>query len=89
MPVVNVRVMAVTVCQSAMRMEMRMRFLQLHPGGMFVLVMLIMDVAMGMRDSFMNMRMLVPLRQMEPYANGHDTAGDEQRKSEHFSEENY
>lgn len=74
-PVMDIRVMGMTVGQRLMFMKVVMRF-TLVPGKiMGMLVMRVMRVPMLVGQWRMRMRVLVALDQVQPQSNGHECGG--------------
>ena len=76
MPVMNVRVVRMSMCDGFMCVFMRMRFVWINIRNMLVLVVLIMNMLVIMCDRFMRMFMRVPFREMEPHSCPHEQRGD-------------
>lgn len=74
MPVVNIREMGVLVGHGSMLVPVRVALAGV-PGKVVLMgVVLVMCMVMGMGQCFMQVRMLVPLGQMQPYPQAHETA---------------
>ena len=71
----QVRVMRVGMAQPLMAVHMRMRLG--HRSLMRMPVMFVMDMGVLMFQIAMSMLMLMPLRQMQPQAGGHQERGGE------------
>jgi hypothetical protein len=71
MPMVNVRVVRVSVLQSFMAMGMRMRFTGRIARLMLVLVMFIMNVAVFVLNRLMDMSVFMTFGEVQPETGGH------------------
>ena len=78
MPVVEVRVVGVPVRDWRVPVAVRMRFARWVTWGVFVLVMEVVDVAMGMPQRFMGVFVIVSLGDVQPHAETHQTGGQYQ-----------
>ncbi len=74
----QVGVMRVAVHQRRMAVPMGMRLARRRRRVMLVAVMLVMDVAMLMLHRAVDVKMLVPFRDMEPKSERHQAAGGRQ-----------
>ena len=71
---VNVRVMRMLVYQHPVLVEMHMRLRDEFARRVRMLVMFIVAMQVHMRERLVRMSVLVPLREVQPYAAGHQTA---------------
>ena len=78
MPMMKVRVVRMPVHQSDVAMPMSVRFTGWITGAMRVLMMLVVTMPVFMLHRLVNVFVLVPLSQMQPEAEAHQTAGNEQ-----------
>jgi len=69
--VVEVRVVGVPVRDRDVSVTVRMWLARWVTGGMFVLVMEVVDVAMGMLQWFMGVFVIVSLSDVQPHAEAH------------------
>lgn len=82
MLVVNIRVVRVTVCDGCMCMLMGMRFATIPREIVRVLMVEVVDVAMGVRDRVMRMHVGMTLGEVQPHAQRHQNCRDpEQQRS--------
>jgi hypothetical protein len=77
-PVVEVRVVGVPVRDRQMPVTVRVWFARRVTGGVFVLVMEVVDVAMGMLQRFMGVFVIVSLGDVQPHAETHQTGREYQ-----------
>ena len=77
-PVVEVRIVGVPVRHWRVPMAVRMRFACGVTRAMFVLVMEVVDVAMGMLQRFVRVFVIVRLGDVQPHAETHQTGGQYQ-----------
>ena len=70
-PVMQVGIVRVTVHQALMAVRMAVRLAAVKTEIVFVLMMLIVHVDMGMLERPVGVPVLVPLGDMEPYAERH------------------
>ncbi len=78
MPVVEVRVVGVPVRDWRVPVAVRMRLARRVTRGVLVLVMEVVDVAMGMQQRFMRVSVVVRLGDVQPHAETHQTGGQYQ-----------
>ncbi len=78
MPMMEVRVVRMPVHQSDVAMPMSVRFTGWITGAMRMLMMLVVTMPVFMLHRLVNVFVLVPLSQMQPEAEAHQTAGNEQ-----------
>ncbi len=71
MPVMNVRVVRMTMHQLRMPMPMRVRLAGRISRSMRVLMMLVMDVRVFVFQSLMPVFMFVPFREVQPHPQAH------------------
>jgi len=80
-PVVQVGIVRVAVHQARVAMGVAVRLAAVKTEIVFVLMMLIVHVDMGMLERPVDVPVLVPLGDMEPYAERHQRRSDpEQRR---------
>lgn len=72
MPMMNVRIVRMVVCNRRMRMLVRMWLAPVPRKIMAVMVVLVMHVAMGMDDCLVRVHVLMAFRKVEPDANRHE-----------------
>ena len=80
MPVMQIRVMWVAVFQRLMDVRMGVRFVAVPWEIVRVLVVLVVDVAMVVFEQFVLMFVRVAFADVQPYADGHQSAGDPERE---------
>ena len=78
MPVVEVRVVGVPVRDRRVPVAVRMRFARRITRGVFVLVMEVVDVAMGMLQRFVRVFVVMRLGDVQPHAETHQSGGQYQ-----------
>ena len=78
MPVVEVRVVGVPVRDRRVPVTVRMRLARRVSRGVFVLVMEVLDVAMGMVQRFMRVFVIVRLGDVQPHAETHQNGSQYQ-----------
>ena len=78
MPMMEVRVVRMPVHQAHVPMAMSVRFARRVAGAMRVLMMLVVTMPVFMLHRFVNVLVLVPLGQMQPEAETHQSASNEQ-----------
>ena len=76
-PVMQIGIVRMAMHERRVGMPMRMRLARGRV-GVVVLVMFVMKVAMLVLDRLVRMIMLVPLGEMQPKSERHQTAGDQQ-----------
>ena len=82
---VHVRVVGVDMAHRPMAMPMGMRLR--HGAIVLMLVMLIVDVAVLMLQWLVLVLVRMPLRQMQPKADAHQTTGNQQLRRHRFAKE--
>jgi hypothetical protein len=75
---VEVRVVGVPVRDWRVPVAVRMRLARRVTRGVLVLVMEVVDVAMGMQQRFMRVSVVVRLGDVQPHAETHQTGGQYQ-----------
>jgi uncharacterized membrane protein len=83
-PMVNIRVMGMGLGQCLVLVRMAVRLSWRVVGGMFVLMVFIMDVAVFMLHRLVFVFMFVPLRQVQPDANAHERRRHGEENGESF-----
>ena len=76
MPMMEVRAVRMPVHQADVVMPMSVRFIGWITGAMRMLMMLVVTVPVFMLHRFVNVFVLVPLSQMQPEAEAHQTVGN-------------
>lgn len=84
MAMVDVRVMRVLVDQRFVPVGVGMRLLAIPGKVMLVLVVLVMTMRVRVFHRFVRVLMLVPLAQMQPYAEGHQPRGNPEQDARHL-----
>jgi hypothetical protein len=72
MPMMDVRVVGVTVGQDLMLMVMRMRLLTTPRKGVLMLVMLVVAVGMAVLERLVRVDVFMSLSNVQPYAHAHE-----------------
>jgi hypothetical protein len=75
MPVVDVRVVGMSMRELGVAMPVHVRFFSVPFRPMLVAMVLIVDMAMLMLHRLVHMYVLVPLADMQPYAADHKRGG--------------
>lgn len=70
-----------------MRVHMRVRLAQRIDRPVNMLVVLVVDVCMGMRERFVLVPVLVPFGQMQPHAEAHEHGGCQKRERQRLSQQ--
>jgi hypothetical protein len=84
-PMVNIRVMRMSVRQGFMNVLMGVRLARINIWRMLVLVMFVMDVAVRMLQVFVGVPVFVTLAQMQPDADCHQQRSGPKRNPYHFA----
>jgi hypothetical protein len=84
MPVVDVRVMRVLVCQHAMQVRMDVRFFPAPGEGMRMLVVGVMAVPMAVFQRFVGVRMHMLFSQVQPDSQGHQGRSPPEQQARHL-----
>ena len=77
------------VHQSLMTMRMTVRFIQRLARVMRVLMVFIVNVSVVMLDWFVHVLMLVPLSQVQPDTDSHQSSGNQELHRQTISQDQY
>ncbi len=84
MPMMNIRVMCVTMLQPNMRMNMAVWFTRIPSLSMVMLMMCIMAMTVSMGQSLMYVRVFVPFAYVKPNPDGHQCRCQPEQYARHF-----
>ena len=87
MPVVDVRIVRVPVDDRLVDVRVRVGLVRSDPGVVGVLMVLVMDVAVQVFEPVMVMLVLVPLRDVQPGADGHQNRGGQEAETDGLAQE--
>lgn len=86
MPMMNIRLMRMRVLQRLMLMPMAVRFAGRIMGAVSMLMMFVVMVKMFVFQWLMSMPVLMMLREVQPYADGHECTGNQKRRRDGITE---
>lgn len=87
MPVMQVRVVRMPVHEPPVGVLVRVGLDAVPVGAVRVLVMRVMDVTVRVGERLVLVQMVVPLREMEPDARGHEASGRPERPARRLVEQ--
>lgn len=88
-PVMQVRIMSVTVSHRRMAMPMAVRLTRGGAGRMIMLMMAVMNMAMLMLERLVGMLMAVRFGEVQPESDGHEHSGDDKRHGDGFAKHHH